>query len=449
MSPTADDISMSCLCCRFLNNKNLFLPTPLSLSLSQPSTNAANGNVEELNIDNNNDNNNASIVSTVGNYEHVDGATAGTITTIVGDDSESNVCDPFVAWQRIQRMTTTNKIWLVDTHTHAHLEREDVATNKYSSHVYSYSRIPKELECDNDTDRCMAIMSCAVDIDDWERCLEYAAKSKYRIPALGIHPWYIESVLTTTSDNGNAQHDIEIKNNTTTTTTWWLNKMEGLLQLHPGCMVGEIGLCKVARFLRTYSGGKQAALKIQRDVFVQQLFLAAKYHRPVSIHCVNQHGVLLEVFQSLLHSDGDDNGDLIHQIPPAMALHSYTGTAHHVQHLLQWEQQVHACQTSSSTTDPLLYFGFSHSVNYIMCTSTNAKRQGMEKLRSIPRYRILIESDVHCTDHVVLGASGTIAFIAHALHESVEDVAALTTQNGLRFFSSIRCGGTKLVESNV
>ena len=289
----------------------------------------------------------------------------------------------------------------------------------------------------------IAIMSCAVDIDDWEQCLEYATKSPHRIPAIGIHPWYVESVLTTTNNCSDVvqKNDTDLHN--TKATTWWLDKLENLLQLHPGCMVGEIGLCKVARFIRTYNGGKQVALRIQRHMFNQQLLLAAKYGRPVSIHCVNQHNVLLEIFNSLQqHSDGDHS-----QIPPAMALHSYTGTVHHVQTLLRWETQVRKCQKSTST-DPLIYFGFSHSVNYIMCTSTKAKRQGMETLRSIPRNRILIESDVHCSDHVPLGAAGTVAYIAHVLNESIETVVALTTQNGLRFFSTIKFEGTKLAYTN-
>jgi TatD DNase family protein len=193
---------------------------------------------------------------------------------------------------------------------------------------------------------------------------------------------------------------------------------------------------------------------MQRQIFHQQLLLAAKYRRPVSIHCVNQHGVLLDILNSLLkQSDGDDtnnhnynssnntnNNGEHHPIPPAMALHSYTGTAHHVQAMLQWEKQVRAYQNKSTSniTDPLIYFGFSHCVNYMMCTSTKSKRQGIETLRSIPRNRLLVESDVHCSDFVPLGAAGTIAYMAHVLNDSLENIATLTTQNGLRYFATIQ-----------
>ena len=449
MSPTDADISMSCLCCRFFTN-DLFLPNPIT--------------TEHVTVDPKNES--TLTTTSVNNNESVDvSTTPATNTTkteptvgingVVDDTFHINV-DPLTAWQRIRLIQPiSNEILLVDTHTHAHLERHELSTttgNDFSNHVYSLINSVSEgrqheSSGDDDDDenygdgRRMVVMSCAVDMDDWDRCLEYATKSKYRIPALGVHPWYVESVLpvTTSSDGGFTNDETECSATITpTTNTRWLDKLEKLLQLHPGCMVGEIGLCKVARFIRTYNGGKQAALLIQRQIFLQQLLLAAKYRRPVSIHCVNQHGILLDVFNSLHHSDGDDN-----QIPPAMALHSYTGTVHHVQTLLRWEKQVRASQMSAST-DPLLYFGFSHSVNYMMCTSTKAKRQGLETLRSIPRNRILVESDVHCSDHVALGAAGTIAYIAHVRNESIENVAEWTTQNGLRFLSTIAFTATNL-----
>ena len=414
-----DDNSESCRCCRYLisNEDNWFLPP------SPPPLTTTNTAIADTAVNN-------------------DSATKGVVEVSV--DDEITCIHLLTAYQRIQQVsiTTNDAIRLVDTHTHAHLERMEIETNinneidhnngtnnnskKESNHIYSIKSAIANGQLTHDvTDDDggqMVVLSCAVDMDDWDRCLAYAAQSQYRIPALGIHPWYVDSVVsTTTKTTSTAGNDLH-----NTPTTWWLDLLEGRLQRHPGCMVGEIGLCKVARFLRTYHGGKSAALTLQRDVFVQQLFLAAKYRRPVSIHCVNQHGTLLQVFQSLITD----------QIPPAMALHSYTGTVHHVQKLLQWEQHVREHERSAST-DPILYFGVSHSVNYVMCTSEKSKRQGIETLRSIPRHRILIESDVHCSDHVAFGAAGTVAYLAHVLQDSVENVAAWTTQNGLRFLSTI------------
>jgi hypothetical protein len=112
------------------------------------------------------------------------------------------------------------------------------------------------------------------------------------------------------------------------------------------------------------------------------------------------------------------------------------GTSHHVQNLLQWKRHLRLRQKLSSN-ELLTYFEFSHSDNYIICASTKAKRQGEEALRSIPRNRLLVESDVHCSDHVILGASGSVAYLDQYLSESVEGVADFITQNGLRFLQQL------------
>jgi TatD DNase family protein len=207
--------------------------------------------------------------------------------------------------------------------------------------------------------------------------------------------------------------------------------LEGLLQQHSRCMVGEIGLCKMAKFVRTFAGGKAAALHLQRQVFVSQLRLAAQYQRPVSIHCVNQHGVLLDVFKELWVDGGAP-------APPAMALHSYTGTAHQVGLLLQWERNRQPGSDSGlSAPQPLLYFGFSHSVNYVMCRSAKSRMQGRDTVRTIPRNRLLVESDVHSSSLETLGTTGAVAYLAWALEEPIQVVAQIVIENGLRFLQSI------------
>lgn len=184
-------------------------------------------------------------------------------------------------------------------------------------------------------------------------------------------------------------------------------------------MVGEIGLCKFARFLRTYPEGKQAALQLQRDVFVKQLQLAATYERPVTVHCVNQQGVLLEVLKSMS------------TLPPVIGLHSFTGTAHHVRELLKWEGTL-------GKTEPLLYFGFSYTVNYVMNSSEKSRRQGMGAIRTVPRYRLLAESDVHATDTLRIGTAGAIAYMSWVLEEPLHQVAELTSENAMAFLRQLR-----------
>jgi len=334
------------------------------------------------------------------------------------DQVLSEMIKPPEAWEKLQRFAHTllqtgkddrhandderGNVLLVDSHGHAHLEPPSQGES-----IYTLGSGDDDDTGTNSLDNMVASLTCAVCPEDWGSCLEYASKSKHRVAAIGVHPWYLDNLPDT-----------------------WLTDLETLLQKHQGCMVGEMGLCKQARFLRTYEGGKQEALKMQRDVFVQQLHLAGKYHRAVSVHCVNQQGVLLDILKEL-----ETN-----MLPTAIALHSFTGTAHHVQQLLKWEATLRR-------SEPLLYFGFSHIVNYGMCSSDKSRRQGRLAVQSVPRDRLLAESDVHSNADVLGGTVGAVAYISWALQgvdskgadsTSLEAIAALTRRNGLRFLNLIR-----------
>jgi TatD DNase family protein len=283
---------------------------------------------------------------------------------------------PQQALQHLAGMT------LVDTHCHAHLERNLHETYQYDD--ATLLTLPRVIS-----------LSCSVEPSDWQACLDYAAQSTAILPALGVHPWYLENL----PEN-------------------YLEQLEGLLKQHKHAMVGEIGLCKVAKFVRTYPEGKTAALELQRRVFKEQMELAAKYQRPVSVHCVNQHGVLMKVLEELP------------KLPPTIGMHSFTGTAQQVQQLLKFDQQHPSTQ---------IFFGFSHIVNYEMCSSDKSRRQGHEAIRAVPRNRLLAESDVHHALDVAMGTAGAIAHLAYALEQPPEQVAQLTLENGLEFLRSA-CG---------
>jgi Tat protein secretion system quality control protein TatD with DNase activity len=271
---------------------------------------------------------------------------------------------------------------LVDTHGHAHLERG--LHESYQSTGLDEAPSIRTIS-----------LSCAVEPSDWGACLDYASQSTNILPGLGVHPWYLADLPSN-----------------------FLETLEELLQQHPTAIVGEIGLCKMARFIRTYPEGKAAALELQRAVFTSQLKLAAKYKRPVTVHCVSQHGVLMKVLGELKPS----------QLPPSIGMHSFTGTAHHVQQLLKFEKH-----HKSSTK---VFFGFSHIVNYEMCSSQKSRRQGIEAVRSVPFDRLLAESDVHASADVPVGTAGAIAYLACVLKKSVAEVARQTTSNGITFLTS-------------
>ena len=297
----------------------------------------------------------------------------------------TSIVDPHRTLHEI--LSTEEHICLVDTHCHAHLER--------SLHEsYRMDHIPKVL---------IVSLSCAVEPADWQACLDYASTSETIVPALGVHPWYLENLQNV-----------------------YLETLERLLNSHPTAIVGEIGLCKVAKFLRTYPYGKAAALELQRSVFIAQLKLAAKYRRSVSVHCVDQHGVLMSVLEELSP----------HELPPKIAMHSFTGTAHHIQQLLKFE--------SKNGGNTLFYFGFSHIVNFEMNSSAKSRRRGVEAIQSVPFDRLLAESDVHASRDVAVGTAGAISYLASALGKPANEIARQTGCNGIMFLKSSSSCSTPL-----
>lgn len=373
------------------------------------------------------------------------------------------VPSPSDALQRLLRQSAAEAgagrvITIVDTHGHPQLEREGASTGDGDT----------ESSCPPNLSQVSVV--CAVSPDDWQSTLNYAADPSRRdttLPALGVHPWYLYPDLSSS----------------------YLSDLESLLVQHPRAIVGEIGLCKVAKFVRQYPadlGGKSTAMELQRTVFRDQFMLAAKLRRPVSVHCVQQHGVLIKLLKEIREGalkgqmqwkraqkdtckeeDALDNFDpqpapkLADAFPTAIAMHSYTGTAHHVKELLAFEQSlVPTCTTrrniarpakkkqgikeeeecaliGQDIVPPLFYFGFSHTVNVAMCSSDKSRVQNIEAIRAVPMSRLLAESDVHSTANVKSGTAGAIAYLSAATSISLIDMADMTAKNAQEYLRSI------------
>lgn len=319
--------------------------------------------------------------------------TARSLIDFPGNEALDCPLGPTQALHQLVRLRTP---LLVDTHGHPQLERD-------RDEIYDM----KGMEC-GDGPHLKAIV-CAVEPADWKTTLDFASTSDRYLPALGIHPWYLGNGLT---EN-------------------WLAELEVLLLDHPSAIVGEIGLCKMARWTRQYELGKAAALEIQRQVFKQQMQLAARLRRPVSVHCVNQHGALISVLKDLM--EGGTNLDCRSSLPPAIGMHSFTGTAHQAKELLKIEEDF---MSGKPNTSPIFFFGFSQSVNCVMTTSEKARRKGREAVRSIPADRLLVESDVHASKDLLGGTAGAIAYVAWARDEELSHTAKLTSDNGIAFLAS-------------
>lgn len=116
---------------------------------------------------------------------------------------------------------------------------------------------------------------------DWDYVLGLGRQHKDIHVSLGLHPWYVEA-----------------------RSPRWLDRLEELLTAHP-VAVGEVGLDNA---LPRRNDAEQ------EEVFLAQMELAAKYNRPVSIHCRKAFGRLVELIQSMPAR------------PSRMMLHSYAGS---------------------------------------------------------------------------------------------------------------------------
>lgn len=152
-----------------------------------------------------------------------------------------------------------------------------------------------------------------------------------------------------------------------------LLELEQRLQQHPTAIVGEIGLDK----LRGPSEGAQVA------AFVAQMRLAAKYHRPVSVHCVRQYGLLLQLLQDLPAED----------TPPAIVLHAFTGSLDIAKSLLKLKNKTSLTPSPRPVVVKVkerIFFGVGSA------TSLTVK-QFVE--RTLPflleQHRALLETDTH------------------------------------------------------
>jgi Tat protein secretion system quality control protein TatD with DNase activity len=356
--------------------------------------------------------------------------------------SKSEIISPNDALKCIQEYAQNDaqQILLVDTHNHAHLKGE-----RHETYVVHENSAGPQVSSPS-----VVSLTLAVEPADWDDALAYSATcgtpdeatplAERTLMGLGIHPWYLSEQVSS------QKHD-------------WKHRLESLLQLHPSAIVGEIGLCKMAKCARNHPEGKVRGFEFQREVMLEQMELATRYRRPVSIHCVQQHGVFLDLLKDISNqAKSDPSKSPFSFVPPAMAMHSFTGTAHHIKSLLQWEATLFGegpndskkkkkrekqddknddkPDTTSPPRPPLFYFGFSHIVNYEMCTSEKSRLQGREAVRAVPLNRLVAESDVHHPQDVAAGTAGAIAYIAWALELPIPDVAEVTARNGLVFLRS-------------
>ena len=125
----------------------------------------------------------------------------------------------------------------------------------------------------------------SVDSSDWMILQDISSKHQNIIPFYGIHPWYIQK----TGDSD-------------------LQKLEVLLNQNDAALVGEIGLDRI----KAKKDPVQFSLDKQIYYFKEQLKLALKYRRGVSIHCVKAWEELFAVLKELHQLIGKDFKAILH-----------------------------------------------------------------------------------------------------------------------------------------
>jgi TatD DNase family protein len=249
--------------------------------------------------------------------------------------------------------------------------------------------------------------------EDWPQVAELARRHPEVLPSFGYHPWYVHE---RTAD--------------------WQTALIRQLEAMPSA-VGEIGLDKwildqpVGRVtpcapLGANSSGGQgtarptfASLPEQEEVFTWQLRLAAERNLPVSIHCLQAWGPLLEILQR----DPRPRCGFV--------LHSYGGSAELV--------------------TPLARLGAYFSLPGYF--AHERKHRQREAFRAVPPDRLLIETDApdqllpaernrHPLAHPATGKDlnhpanlvAVYEFAAELFSEPVERLAARVEENFQRLF---------------
>jgi TatD DNase family protein len=225
--------------------------------------------------------------------------------------------------------------------------------------------------------------------EDWPQVLALARKYPQVIPSFGCHPWYVKE-----------------------RTTDWQTTLVRCLDEIPSA-IGEIGL---DRWIKDHD------LPQQEEVFVWQLRLAAERDLPVSIHCLQAWGRLLELLQAgprlkrgfLLHSYGGPQ----EMIAPLAKLGAYFSIPGYFAH----ERKARQRET------------FRHVPPDRLLIETDAPDQLLPDERN--RHPLTVTSSGKAINHPAnIGA--VYEFTAGLLGEPVGALAVRVEENFLRLFGTL------------
>jgi len=221
----------------------------------------------------------------------------------------------------------------------------------------------------------MAVKGCSE--ADWPKVEKIVNRYENAYIAFGLHPWFIKE-----------------------RSTQCFQTLERLLTAYPQASVGEIG---IDRALENRNDAEQ------EEVFLQQIEIARKFDRPVTIHCRRAWGRLIGLL------------DQFGELPRGMLIHCFGGSA----------------EVAAELVGRGAFISFSGSI-----TRPSAKKAGAA-IRAVPDDRILIETDApDILPHGAPSGANEPANLPLVLAKAAElsgvseaVLAELTFRNAERFFS--------------
>lgn len=322
----------------------------------------------------------------------------------------------------------------------------------------------------NQQGRLRSIVAVSTRLEDQRIVDLYAADNDAVVPGFGFHPWFVHWIYDD-RQNGKEpdarQHfddvlgrDVEeilqgllaqLEKRKRKTgqgllpLSQWLAFQEAMLRKHPNAIVGEVGLDKSFRLpfpkghgsnmpLAGISGNghpprlskTQTKMSHQTTILREQLDLAIKLNRSVSMHCVQCHGTMLEVLKAFP----------LYQRPPRICMHSFSGSVNSLEGFIKQINHID------------VYFSFSILVNakeedleilrgqkseLEVKAPLRPRRKGRgtltELIKTVPDDRLLIESDYHDLDGLDQHVEDMLVLYSIAKGWSIEETTDVLQRN--------------------
>jgi Tat protein secretion system quality control protein TatD with DNase activity len=213
------------------------------------------------------------------------------------------------------------------------------------------------------------------------------------VPCLGIHPWWLHTLgvedwsIDEAGDGGG-----------TSGAPRWVRALRLAVQAAPAsAAVGETGLDGF--HFDPITEALTCPMEKQVEAFRWHLELAYSLDKPVSVHCVQAFGPLMETLTRLKKQK---------KLPRKIYFHAFGGKVGTI------DQLTALCET--------LYFGFAAVVNF-------RSPKTADVIRKVGIERLVLETDHEDAALVHDSMAESISFIAKALNVDEQEVIARTTRN--------------------